>query len=731
MENCIGKTGLITDKKSLFKGQNCTVVKEQKRWYVCEVEENGKPKNVYVSKGGIKFEGVSNGTYSVSENQYIPYKSNKGVTYYYVTDEQKRTINKNTGKPYKGKEMSNYKFETKESAQKYADKLNGVQMAKGGNINAKTKAKLLIINSANPLSKQLIAEGFEQFNAIDYTEVKHANFNVLTHNESKKTFVVYPERIYSQLDEETLQSDIDYMKGKGIELVESFEQGGNIDSEQKHEYMMLSRLQSDCEYFLNHGGRSERVLWAGNVVDQIKEMKSLYNKLTIKPEWISMEDILEYEKKMKESYEKGGNIPNSYEGKTAEQVWDSWDAKQRYHFLSDHAAFIEEIKGLEEIESSELRKTRNADWKKLEKDIKLLISNHVSEGQYAKGGNLTNEKIFEVKYHTREQLKKKGKMRGSMTAIIKASNREDAIAKVKKENKDFQQLVNCKATKMNVDFFEEGGNIEVDGHKLVYERWSKASGGDGTTGTIRTVPQNYYVATVHENNKITFDELDANTKNINTKQVEKLWNENKIPRKPSIYWDNKGEFVSEGKDKNGNTAIVYYNNESKKYYFTVNGRDLYNVEFETKDAAIKHLIGKGFEMQFYSDKRSVLQIEREIKELENEMEKNKNDYEAAVARIEKIKGEKLVELSEIKSVSSEGAKPQQGWLVGLNEEQIEFLCGLINRYGTVSEHPKATKENLGSFKYEYLKNLISNVNQNEIEEGGMSVLNGLKTHFNI
>lgn len=387
--NIIGQTGLITDKKSLFKGQNCKVIKEQKRWYVCEVEENGKPKNVYVSKGGIKFEVDSNNIYSVSENQYIPYKSNRGVTYYYVTDEQKRTINKNTGKAYKGKEMSNYKFETKESAQKYADKLNGVQMEKGGDIQKygrvnrisdKTKAKLLIINSANPLSKQLTAEGFEQFNAIDYTEVKCANFNVLTHNESKKTFVVYPERIYSQLDEETLQADVDYMKSKGIELVESFEQGGNI--------------------------------------------------------------------------------PNNYEGKTAEQVWDSWDAKQRYHFLSDHTAFIEQMKGIEEIESSELRKTRNADWKKLEKDIKLLISNHVSEGQYAKGGNLTNEKVFEVKYYPPERLKKRGRLKVANRYIIKTTTKEKAIEICKKEEgKDFGQLVSCKATKMNPEAFERGGSI--------------------------------------------------------------------------------------------------------------------------------------------------------------------------------------------------------------------------------------------------------------------------------
>ena len=63
-------------------------------------------------------------------------------------------------------------------------------------------------------------------------------------------------------------------------------------------YMMLGRLQSDCEYFLNHGNRCEKHLWAGNVKEQIEEMKSIYNKLPIKPEWLTWEEILNYEELM-------------------------------------------------------------------------------------------------------------------------------------------------------------------------------------------------------------------------------------------------------------------------------------------------------------------------------------------------------------------------------------------------------------------------------------------------
>jgi len=69
-------------------------------------------------------------------------------------------------------------------------------------------------------------------------------------------------------------------------------------SDEKFPYMMLSRLQQDCEYFLNHGNRCEKHLWAGNVVDHIAEMKELHAWMQEKPEWLTMDQINEYEKQM-------------------------------------------------------------------------------------------------------------------------------------------------------------------------------------------------------------------------------------------------------------------------------------------------------------------------------------------------------------------------------------------------------------------------------------------------
>lgn len=66
------------------------------------------------------------------------------------------------------------------------------------------------------------------------------------------------------------------------------------------DYMLSGRLKQDCEYFLGYGNRCEKHLWAGNVKSQIEEMKKLYNSFPsdLKPEWLSMKDIENYEQRM-------------------------------------------------------------------------------------------------------------------------------------------------------------------------------------------------------------------------------------------------------------------------------------------------------------------------------------------------------------------------------------------------------------------------------------------------
>lgn len=68
----------------------------------------------------------------------------------------------------------------------------------------------------------------------------------------------------------------------------------------KFKYQLLGRMMTDCSYFLGAGKGAEKFLWAGNVPEQIAYMKAIYNSFpdNKKPEWISLADIDEYEKKM-------------------------------------------------------------------------------------------------------------------------------------------------------------------------------------------------------------------------------------------------------------------------------------------------------------------------------------------------------------------------------------------------------------------------------------------------
>lgn len=71
----------------------------------------------------------------------------------------------------------------------------------------------------------------------------------------------------------------------------------------QNDYMLLSRLKADCDYFLGAGGRAEKHLWAGNVREQIAKMQELYDALPEKPEWLTMEDIDRYAQRMEPPFE--------------------------------------------------------------------------------------------------------------------------------------------------------------------------------------------------------------------------------------------------------------------------------------------------------------------------------------------------------------------------------------------------------------------------------------------
>ena len=133
--------------------------------------------------------------------------------------------------------------------------------------------------------------------------------------------------------------------GIEYELVKKSVESSTVkaSSGQSFEYQLLDRLKSDCEYVLAEYRRSEtqgdssregrklaqKFLWANNAKDQIAKMKELYRKLKVKPEWITLEDIAEYERQFKEILGKDYRGDHEYVGASNNPFYDKLSDKDK------------------------------------------------------------------------------------------------------------------------------------------------------------------------------------------------------------------------------------------------------------------------------------------------------------------------------------------------------------------------------------------------------------------
>lgn len=72
----------------------------------------------------------------------------------------------------------------------------------------------------------------------------------------------------------------------------------DITGDAKFRYMLLDRMQQDCEYYLR-AGRCARQLWAGDEEKQIKLMVALWMAAPEPPEWLTFDQIGDFAKQMK------------------------------------------------------------------------------------------------------------------------------------------------------------------------------------------------------------------------------------------------------------------------------------------------------------------------------------------------------------------------------------------------------------------------------------------------
>lgn len=96
-------------------------------------------------------------------------------------------------------------------------------------------------------------------------------------------------------------------------------------------YQMLSRMKSDCDYYLGYGNRNERHLWANSVEKQLDYMQKIYDSFPddMKPEWLTQEDINRYREKMLNGDDNGEEYhienPTVIEDKTS--IYESSDSR--------------------------------------------------------------------------------------------------------------------------------------------------------------------------------------------------------------------------------------------------------------------------------------------------------------------------------------------------------------------------------------------------------------------
>ena len=83
-----------------------------------------------------------------------------------------------------------------------------------------------------------------------------------------------------------------------VDEARSFIPINESEDQDEFNYMMLSRLKSDCDYYLGNGNRNPKHLWAGDEARQIAKMREFYDKVPEEPEWLTKEDIDDYEDKM-------------------------------------------------------------------------------------------------------------------------------------------------------------------------------------------------------------------------------------------------------------------------------------------------------------------------------------------------------------------------------------------------------------------------------------------------
>ena len=111
-------------------------------------------------------------------------------------------------------------------------------------------------------------------------------------------------------------ADNDFDGEPDMPIEETYEIIGKMPANENcFQYMMLSRFQSDCEYYLGYGRRNPARLCGNTVNCHIAYMKQIWNSLPEdgKPDRLTWEQLLDYEHEMLHGTKQRLKINGKYE----------------------------------------------------------------------------------------------------------------------------------------------------------------------------------------------------------------------------------------------------------------------------------------------------------------------------------------------------------------------------------------------------------------------------------
>ena len=598
------------------------------------------------------------------------------------------------------------------------------KMATGGDVG--NIAKVLIISSKKPLSTQLHKETGDGWNAIDYDEEKTGTYDfVVRHKESGKTFIVFTENYYSQVDKNVIKDDLSYIVTNKIFGIEGYEfaDGGGLPD-------VLEEKIYSWWWDLSKKERSD---------------------LCLKYPDLKIESIYEAEHPKGNNYEDGGEIEglNAYEfaylyiKKGITQPYREEYLKPIGLWKTEKAKDVE--KSLINLGLLNSAGSINELGKSVAKKIDLYIDYGFSGGYL---GTMTNNRLASFKSNVESKFVNK-KMAdgvaledkkipiksvtlesnsGVLVSDASVSKANEALYYFWKRNKhsdvyyditfeDGETLegsidlephsfhedhkhniltwhINTfwnnvaksdysyipkedkeEAIKLvnNYRLYSDGG--KVDGFNIVYERSSKMMGGNGVSGTIRTKPQNYYVATIDKNGEILFEGIESMTKDIDKDKVKKLWNEKKIVDiTPEKYYDSRDSYADGGAVGGHKEVCIRSKGQGVfKSWAILNADSPFSyaseVEFDTDEKAKDYATNKGWDV---------------VKEF-NENYSNKDaskDYEIVVVfkELEKDGGERHWDRYLVNAISVEEAKEWSAkhWKEEFDNSDLCFIEALTD-----------------------------------------------------